>query len=68
MAVKTSVNLSDDAVEALRQVAKERNTTMTEVLRHAVSLEKFVHDESRKGSKILVEKPDGNFRELLPRT
>jgi predicted transcriptional regulator len=67
MAVKTSVNLSDDAVNALREVAKERNTTMTEVLRHAVSLEKFVHDETKQGSKILVEKSDGNFRELLPR-
>src|SRR5215204_5854973 len=37
--IKTTVNLPAEAVEALRSVAADRGTTMTEVMRHAISLE-----------------------------
>ncbi len=37
---------------------------MSEVLRHANSLEKFVHDETKDGVKILVEK-NNDTRQLL---
>ena len=62
--VKTSVNLSEDAVQALRDIATSRGTNMSDVLRHAISLEKFVHDETKDGAKILVEK-NNDTRQLL---
>jgi hypothetical protein len=62
--VKTSVNLSEDAVRALKDIADSRGTNMSEVLRHAISLEKFVHDETKDGAKILVEK-NNDTRQLL---
>ena len=62
--VKTSVNLSEDAVRALKDIAESRGSSMSEVLRHAISLEKFVHDETNDGAKILVEK-NNDTRQLL---
>jgi len=58
--VKISANLPAEVVKTLRQVAKLKGTSMTEVLRHAISLEAFLLDKEREGSKILVEEKDKN--------
>jgi predicted transcriptional regulator len=58
MSVKTSVNLPEPAIEALRELAEKRDTTMTEVLRHAISLEKAIDDEVSEGGKVLIKKGD----------
>jgi hypothetical protein len=63
--VRVSLNLSRDEVETLRDIAMQRNTTMTDVLRHAVVLERFVNEATKNKEKILVEKPDGKIRELV---
>jgi hypothetical protein len=56
--VKISANLPTEVVETLREVAKTKGTSMTEVLRHAISLEAFLLEKEREGSKILVEEKD----------
>jgi hypothetical protein len=56
--VKISANLPAEIVKTLRQVAKLKGTSMTEVLRHAISLEAFLLEKEREGSKILVEEKD----------
>jgi hypothetical protein len=53
--VKISANLPASVVKILRQVAKMKGTSMTEVLRHAISLEAFLLEKEREGSKIIVE-------------
>ncbi len=58
--VKISANLPAEVVKTLKQVAKLKGTTMTEVLRHAISLEAFLLDKEREGSKILVQEKDKN--------
>jgi hypothetical protein len=63
--VKISANLPTSVVETLKQVAKMRGTTMTEVLRHAISMEKFLLDAQKEGAKILVENPDKTIRQLV---
>ena len=63
--VKISANLPNQTVETLKSVAKMRGTTMTEVIRHAISLEKFFADVEREGSKVLLEKSDGKIVQLL---
>jgi hypothetical protein len=40
---------------------------MSEVLRDAIALEKWVMDATKQGSRILVEHPDGKIRELVTR-
>lgn len=64
-AVKTTVSLSPDAVESLRAMALARNTTLAEVIRRALSVDKFLSDAAQAGCKILVEDPDKMIKELL---
>jgi predicted DNA-binding protein len=63
--VKMSVNLSEEAVEALKNMAAERGVTVTEVLRHAIGLEKYVDQVQKDQGKILVETSKGQVRELV---
>lgn len=63
--VKISANLPASVVNTLRQVAKLRGTTMTEVLRHAISLEKFLIDTQDEGGKLLIEKKDKSIVQVL---
>jgi hypothetical protein len=66
MSVKVVVNLPAPAVEALRGLAAKRNTTETEILRHAISLEQQLDHEIDQGARVLIEKDD-KFAELLIR-
>ena len=64
--VKISVNLTEDAVEALKDLAAKRGTTVTEVLRRAISTEKYLDDVQRgEGAKVLLEDKKGQIRELV---
>jgi hypothetical protein len=65
--VKLSVNLSEEVVNALRNLATTQGTTMTEVLRKAISTEKVLQDASSRNAKILIEEPDNTVKQLLLR-
>ena len=65
--VKTSVNLPQDAVDALRKMAAKRGTTMADVLRQAISTEKFLDETTSNGGKVLIEENDKSMRQLLIR-
>jgi hypothetical protein len=60
---RLSVNVAPDVGEAIDDLAKRHGTTITDVIRRAVSIYKYVDDETSRGAKILVEK-DGTFREV----
>lgn len=62
-----NVSFSEEVYDALARIAKERGTTLSEVLRDAVTLEKYVADTEREGGRLLVEKSSGETRELLVR-
>ena len=64
MTATVLVNLPETAVEALQQLATKRETSKTEILRHAISLEDQIDKEIREGARILVEK-EGTFWELV---
>ncbi len=66
MTVQVTVNLPAPAVDALEGLAAKRETTRTEILRHAISLEQQLDHEIDQGARILIEK-DGKFSELLVR-
>lgn len=63
--VKLSLNLSPGDVAMLRELAKRRDTTMTEVIRRGVSMQKYLQDASDKGGKILVEDRRGRLRQIV---
>lgn len=67
-AVKVSVNLSPDVVQALREVSSTAGVTITEAIRRAIGTEKFLMEEMRKGNRILIEdKKGGKMRQIVLR-
>jgi hypothetical protein len=65
--VRTTVNLTPEAVDAVRQMAKERGTTVADVIRRAIWIEKYLHETLKAGGKVLLEDSDHGVRELVIR-
>jgi len=63
---RVNANIEGAAYEALKELAKSKGKTMTEILRDALTLEKFVADLFKNGGKLLVEE-GGQIKELLVR-
>lgn len=62
---KISVNLSDEVLQALRELASRDNVTMTEALRRAISTFKFLQDAQRAGKALLLRDPETKETERL---
>jgi Ribbon-helix-helix protein, copG family len=65
--VKVTVNMTPEDVEMLKALAGKRGISMTEVLRRALAMEKFLEDSSEAGEKILIQGPDQTVRQLVIR-
>ncbi len=63
--VKVTVNLTEDDVSALKELAGKKGTTVTSVLRQAIALQKFVDDAEERGGKVLVEDHDKSLRQIV---
>ena len=55
---KLTVNLSEEVVAILRDLASREGTTMTEVLRRAIAVQKYLTDEQAAGKNIVIEDPE----------
>jgi predicted transcriptional regulator len=64
MAVKLTVNLPDDTVEAIKKISEENNITMTEAIRQVIDNQAFLHDQIKNGNKLLLEK-NKNLRQVI---
>jgi hypothetical protein len=62
---RTSFNLSPEAEKYLRDMAAKRGVTMGEVLRHALTIEKYLAEQKAAGNTVLIQSPDKKMRELL---
>lgn len=63
---RLSVNINADAARALKSVAARRQISITEAIRRAIAIYKFVEDESARGNTIqVVNSSDKTVRELL---
>lgn len=65
MAVKLSVNLSNNTATTLRDMAHKNGVTITEQLRRAISTEIWLENVQASGGKILVEDALGRVREII---
>jgi hypothetical protein len=64
--VKISANLPKAVITALQDMAREQNISMTEVLRRAISHERYITAAVRENKKVLIEDPKGGeIRELI---
>jgi len=63
---KVTVNLPDATVEALKSIAQERGTTVTEALRQVIDSQRFLQQEIQKGSNLLIQDPvDRSVRQVV---
>ena len=62
--VKTTLSLPPEALNTLRELARARNTTLAEVVRRAVKMDKILAAAVEDGGTILVEK-QGKTKELV---
>ncbi len=65
--VKTSINLPQESVDAVRKMAQKAGTSMAEIVRRAISTDKFIHDAVDEGSLILIKDKDNSMRQLVIR-
>lgn len=61
---KITVNLPDEQVAFIQEIADAENRTFTEVLRRSINTEQFFIEQEKAGRKVLVEDGD-NIREVL---
>lgn len=62
---KVTVNLPDSVVEDLRKIAEAGDTTLTDALRRSIQINKFLLDEEKKNSKLLIERADGKLERVI---
>jgi hypothetical protein len=66
MATKVTVNLPDETVEALKSMAGDRGTTVTEALRQVIESQRFLDGEVQKGNDLLIQDPrDKSVRQVV---
>ena len=56
-ATKISMNMSDEALADLRELAARYNVTMTEAARRAIAVMKLLDDSQRNGRDVLLRDP-----------
>ncbi len=62
---KVSFNLSADDFKILENMATEKNLSLADVIRQALSYYKFFDDSIKKQSKILVEDKNYNLKKVI---
>jgi hypothetical protein len=62
---KLTLRLPPDARIALEWMATKRGVTLAEVIRHAISTEKFLIEEIDKGGTVLIEEKGGRVKQLV---
>ena len=51
--------------ETLTEIARQKDKTISDVLRDALALEKWYEDTKQEGGRVLVELDDGRVREIV---
>ncbi len=62
---RVNVNFSDQAYETLEELARRSGKSMSDVLREAIALKAWFDRERAEGGRILVERPNGQVREII---
>jgi hypothetical protein len=62
---KVSMNLPEEMLSELASVAKAQGTTMTDVVRQAVSVQRYLAQQVRAGGRILVQQKDKSLKEII---
>ena len=64
---KVTVNLPEDQVQFLQNIAAKEHLSFTDVLRRSINSEKFFVEQENAKNKILIEGADNRIREVMRR-
>jgi hypothetical protein len=64
-ALKTTISPPEDRVAVLRELANARNVSFAEVVRRAITVEKYLNDARNEGCRILIEDPEKLIKEIV---
>jgi hypothetical protein len=62
---KVTLNLPEEDVRFLQEIAEKEHLTFTDTVRRAIKSEKFFVQQETSGRKVLVEEPDQRVREVV---
>ncbi|MEO7143249.1 MAG: ribbon-helix-helix protein, CopG family [Bryobacteraceae bacterium] len=66
MSTKVTVNLPDETVNEIKNLAAVRGTTVTEALRQVIETQSFLQNEIDKGNNLLIQDPsDKSLRQII---
>lgn len=63
--VRLSVNLAADVADVLRTLAGKRGLSLTETIRRAIAVLKFVEEEVERGNKLAIVETDSGGRQRV---
>lgn len=63
--VRISVNVSIETAERLKGLTGRKGLTITEGIRRAVTVWKFIEDEAAAGNDLAVIEADGSVRKVV---
>lgn len=63
--VRLSVNLSIETAEIFRSLIDRKRLSITEGIRRAIAVWKFLEDEKSRGNEIAVIEPNGTVRKVV---
>lgn len=61
---RITLNMHNERVEETQQVAREMETSRTQVINNAVALYAFMHEQRKKGATLMIRDRWGNYREV----
>ncbi len=62
---RLTVDFSEDAFKAIEEIADALSTTKSEALRKALALMRFTVQERKKGSRLVIEDPEGSTKKEI---
>jgi hypothetical protein len=62
---RMSITLSGDSAHVLEFLSKSQGITQNEALRKAIATEAYIRQEVMQGATVLLQKPDGEIREVV---
>jgi hypothetical protein len=62
-----TVNLPEREMATLRSIAARRDISITDAVRRAIAMARFIEEVESQGGKLLVEQPDRSVQQLALR-
>jgi hypothetical protein len=63
--IRTQLNLPQETLDALKQLAEKTNTSVAELVRAAILTDQLLRDAVDRGGRVLIEDDRRRYREVV---